>query len=68
MLNCHVHSAAITKLSRDSDTEIDSLDDAGWNVDILHWDDFPKLPQTIHIFDLTAELGAREAEIIGFSQ
>lgn len=40
--------------------QADSLDDAGWNVDILHWDDFSKLLQTIHIFDLTAELGAIE--------
>lgn len=38
----------------------DSLNDAGWNVDILHWDDFSKLPQTIHILDFTAELGATE--------
>lgn len=37
-----------------------SLDDAGWNVDILHWDDFSELLQTIHILDLTAELGAVE--------
>lgn len=40
--------------------EADSLDNAGWNVDILHRDDFSKLLQTIHIFDLTAELGAVE--------
>lgn len=40
--------------------QADSLDDAGWNVDILHWDDFSKFLQTIHILDLTAELGAVE--------
>lgn len=40
--------------------QADSLDDTGWNVDIVHWDDFPKLLQAIHILDLTAELGAVE--------
>lgn len=39
-------------------TDTDSLDNAGWNVDILHWDDFSKLLQTIHILDFTDELGA----------
>lgn len=38
----------------------DLLDDAGWNVDIVHWDNFSKLLQTIHILDFTAELGAVE--------
>lgn len=37
-----------------------SLYNAGWNVDILHWDDFSKLLQTVHILDLAAELGAVE--------
>ena len=39
---------------------IDLLDYAGRNVDIFHWNDFSKLLQTTHIFDLTAELGAVE--------
>lgn len=29
-------------------------------MDILHWDDFSKHLQAIHILDLTAELGAVE--------
>lgn len=40
--------------------QADSLDDAGWDVDIVHRDNFSKLLQTIHILDLTAELGAVE--------
>lgn len=45
-------------------TQADSLDNAGWNVDILHWDDISKFLQTVHILDLTAELGAVENKII----
>lgn len=37
--------------------QTDSLDNAVWNVDVLHGNDFPQLSQTVHIFDLTAELG-----------
>lgn len=31
-------------------------------MDVLHWDDFSKLSQTVHILYLAAELGAAETE------
>lgn len=34
-----------------------SLQDTGWNVDILNRYQFSKLPQSSHILDLTAEFG-----------
>lgn len=40
-----------------------SLDNAGWNVDKIHWDDFSKLLQATNILDFTAELGAVENRI-----